>query len=268
MARAIPDDNLAYPVLLSLADGGSGSGFFLNTAHSIFLVTAKHVLFDSNTGVLASPGCKLVSYAKDPAENTRNEFQIDLQRLSAAGQALAHPTVDVAVVRIGTKTGQVVTFLAGVTAVTVAPSGILGVGEPSVRRFAEVLVANEVFIFGYPTSIGLRDLPQIDYARPLLRKGIIAGKNDGLRTLILDCPVYWGNSGGPVLEVETEGFEKKFRVVGVVSQLIPLVETWKNETQGYKNIDISNSGYSVALPMDPVMELVALFAPPQGNQAA
>jgi hypothetical protein len=33
--RAIPDDNLAYPVLIELKDAGSGSGLFLNTVSSM-----------------------------------------------------------------------------------------------------------------------------------------------------------------------------------------------------------------------------------------
>lgn len=124
------------------------------------------------------------------------------------------------------------------------------------------MVANEVFIFGYPVSLGLKNIPQIDFTKPLLRKGIVAGKNDTLRTLVLDCPVYWGNSGGPVLEVETVGVAtKRFTIVGVVSAFVPLVETWRNETQGYQNIDVSNSGYSVASPLDPVMALAARFSP-------
>lgn len=267
MARAIPDDNLAYPVLVTVTQAGTGSGFFLNTTHSEFFVTAKHVLFDPKTGTLAGPACSLVSYARDPKEVTKNEFQLNLQQLSAGGYVVSHSTADVAIVKIGTVNEGKLTPLAGTTVVTVAPSGILGVAEENLRPFADVLVANEVFIFGYPISIGLKHLPQIDYAKPLLRKGIIAGKNDALRTLILDCPVYWGNSGGPVLEVESEGFNKRFKIVGVVSQFIPLVETWRNETQGYQNIDVSNSGYSVASPMDPVVELVSAFAPKPGNHA-
>ena len=49
--RAMPDDNLAYPVLITLKTGG-GSGFYLNAKTAIYLVTAKHVLFDPNTGKL------------------------------------------------------------------------------------------------------------------------------------------------------------------------------------------------------------------------
>ena len=262
MARAIPDDNLAYPVFITVQQGGSGSGFFLNTTHSVFLVTAKHVLFVRATGALAGATCSLVSYPKDPAETSKNELAADLQRLSADGNLRPHAVADVAVLRIGSVDGGRVTFIAGITAVTTAPSGILGVSGENIKTFSDVMVANEVFIFGYPVSLGLKNIPQIDFARPLLRKGIVAGKNDMLRTLVLDCPVYWGNSGGPVLEVETVDMTtKRFKIVGGVSEFVPLVETWRNETQGYQNIDVSNSGYSVASPLDPVMELVAQFAP-------
>lgn len=47
--RAIPDDNLAYPVLISLGNGTSGSGFYLNSSDAVYLVTAKHVLFEPDT---------------------------------------------------------------------------------------------------------------------------------------------------------------------------------------------------------------------------
>lgn len=268
MSRAIPDDNLAYPVLVTVVQAGSGSGFFLNTPHSVFFVTAKHVLFDPNSGSLAGSTCSLLSYAHDPKETAKNELHLDLQQLSAGGHLLSHSAADVAVVKIGTVTDGKVTTLVGVKVIATAPLGIIGVASESVKSFADVLVANEVFIFGYPTSLGLKNIPQIDYTKPLLRKGIIAGKNEALGTLILDCPVYQGNSGGPVLEVESEGVSMtRFKVVGVISQFVPLVETWRNETQGYQNIDLSNSGYSVASPMDSVMELVSVFTSKTGSSA-
>jgi hypothetical protein len=122
-----------------------------------------------------------------------------------------------------------------------------------------VLTANDVFIFGFPTSIGLKAIPQIDYLRPLLRAGVIAGTNEQAKTIILDCPAYGGNSGGPVLEIEEEDFVKKFRVIGVVSQFVPVAETWRNMTHGYNNTNISNSGYAIAIPMDFVLDLTAQF---------
>lgn len=196
------------------------------------------------------------------SETTKNEFNLDLTALEGSGDLRSHPAFDVAVVKMGSIQQSSFSVGKGVHLVSSAPSGVLGVSEAATKRFADVLVANEVFIFGYPTSLGLKAIPQLDYSRPLLRKGIVAGKNEQLRSLVLDCPVYWGNSGGPVLEVETINLTgKRFSVVGVVSQFVPLVETWRNQTHGYENIDVSNSGYSVAVPIDPVLELVAGFAP-------
>ena len=74
--RDIPDDNLSYPVSINLNDGGTGSGFYLNTDKYTFLVTAKHVLYksdkDKKTGVeqlsLRSQTATLLSYPKDPQD--------------------------------------------------------------------------------------------------------------------------------------------------------------------------------------------------------
>lgn len=50
--RNIPDDNLAYPVLINLTDCTSNipaikaSGFYLDTGSEQYLVTARHVLFN------------------------------------------------------------------------------------------------------------------------------------------------------------------------------------------------------------------------------
>jgi len=125
------------------------------------------------------------------------------------------------------------------------------------KIYKDVLVGNEAFVFGYPTSIGLKEIPQINYIRPLLRKGTIAGKNDKMKTIILDCPTYYGNSGGPVVEVERIGaFNTQFRVIGLISQFVPFAEIWINATQKYSYKQLSNSGYTIVIPIDFVIELI------------
>jgi hypothetical protein len=45
--RAIPDDNLAYPVLIIVKTAkvsSTGSGVYLNTEDAVYLLTARHVL--------------------------------------------------------------------------------------------------------------------------------------------------------------------------------------------------------------------------------
>jgi hypothetical protein len=263
--RAIPDDNLAYPVLVSLDTGAQGSGFFLNTSTKTHLVTAAHVLFDEKTGILKGKKAQLLSYSKDPQETGRNIIDLDLLALLGSKRIQRHPTEDVAIVHVADIAGNIspglitMGMVSGVSVVEKAASGILGASIENVKRFADILTANTIYVFGYPTSLGIKQIPQIDPLRPLLRFGIIAGTNPARKTIILDFPSYPGNSGGPVLETEqVDLLNRRFRLIGVVSQFIPFAETWVNITHGYQNQTITNSGYAVAISMDPVLELIGV----------
>jgi hypothetical protein len=270
--RAIPDDNLAYPVLIQLPDM-KASGFFLNTANSVYLVTAKHVLFTAPSGNPPKPQLRgpmtLLSYPRDPKETGTNLIQLDTAALFQAGEVTAHLTADVVVVRIaaiveGTGEGssgqhpgdRKIAFLGGVTSVSVSSSGILGVAMEAIKKYDDVLVANDVLLFGYPTSLGIQESPQLDPQRPLLRRGIVAGVNPMRRSIIVDCPSYPGNSGGPVVEADREVFRTKFDVIGVVSEFVPFEEKSISFPIRYENVNISNSGYTIVTPMDFVLELV------------
>lgn len=113
--RAVPDDNLAYPVLVRLTNcsgnitAASGSGFFLNTGSAIYLVTARHVLFNepvlpTHASPLLCKKAELLSYSKEPKDKQPNLLEVDLQSLNDAGKVKAHATHDVAVVQVGTVT--------------------------------------------------------------------------------------------------------------------------------------------------------------------
>jgi hypothetical protein len=95
------------------------------------------------------------------------------------------------------------------------------------------------------------------YERPVLRKGIVAGLNFSQRSIVLDCPSFPGNSGSPVLEAKEEGIgSRKFRIIGVISEFVPSEEIGTNTRYNYSNSTILNSGYSVATPIDSVLELL------------
>jgi S1-C subfamily serine protease len=266
--RSIPDDNLAYPVLVNLTScpgipNITGSGFFINAENATYFVTARHVLFDESKPdrPLRCKQAELLSYSRDQKEAGRNLLALDLALLSANNDVKAHPTHDVAVIRIGTSSKldakPVIKMLTGVQIRESAPSGILGVSPTVIKKLDQVLTANEIYVFGFPTSIGLRELPQIDYLKTLIRQGIVAGTNGQRKVIILDCLTFPGNSGGPVLEVEQVSLlERRFYVIGVISQFVPIAETWVNKTFNYSNTQIYNSGYSVAIPMDMVLELL------------
>ncbi|GJQ57417.1 MAG: hypothetical protein SCALA701_02180 [Candidatus Scalindua sp.] len=259
--RAIPDSCLAYPAHISLNNSSMASGFFLNDGTNVYLVTAKHALFNIASGKLSATQATITAYSSNPHEEAKNILSLDLSILSEAKNIRRHPTADVATVCIAKvlQTDEYFNLktLPGITYTEKASTGIFGTNIDTVKFFKNVLIANTIYMFGYPTSIGIKRSPQFDLLRPLLRSGIVAGINPKLKTIILDCPSYPGNSGGPVLEMERISLKRQqFRIIGVVSQFIPFAETWVNKTHGYTNTNFSNSGYCVAVSMDPVIELI------------
>lgn len=262
--RAIPDDNLAYPVLFTTS-ANAGSGFYYNSSSAVYFATAKHVIFDEK-GVLRAPSAQLLSYSRDPKDSQDNLFVLDLTQLQADGRISAHPKMDVAVIKVATigiappeakvpEGAQWIASVRGVSTMRNSPSGILGVSKNAVKKYDEVLVGNDIVVFGYPTSIGLQQIPQIDPIRPLLRKGIVSGKNPSLRTIIVDVPSFPGNSGGPVLQIIDQGLSKRFEIIGVVSQFVPFDNSRFNFSLG-ERATILNSDYSVLIPMDYLLDLI------------
>lgn len=312
----LPDDNLAYPVLLISKCVCIGSGFFYNKDETIYLVTARHVLFKETSvsvpkkfrlpkplrhkcfwekdkkkefllkfyGVMseserdelikAAPKSAHFSYIKainqlyKESQNLKlrsneitlfsnvhksfggigvNEIEVQLTRLFKSGHVKYHPTHDVAFIRIGILkevAGQYI--MEGLKGTTKKQGGgTIGVSEENVKLLNDVIVGNQVFVFGYPTSITEKN-PWLNIKLPLLRKGIIAGKNEVLKAIILDCPVFYGNSGGLVIEVEKTPFASpKYMAIGLITNFIPFQIGW-----------YQNSGYSVVVPMDFVEELI------------
>lgn len=257
--RSIPADNLAYPVLIVLDNKESASGFYLSTKTHIYLVTARHVLIEQNRAKRKLARC--LSYPKDPNDPNNILLELDLHSLEKKGFVDCHKTIDAVIVRIAVKKsgeGSRIQLVKGVRRVKAsAQSEIVCVSYSNTKRFDEVLVSNDIFIFGYPSSIGIKEMPQLDHLRPLLRKGIVAGKNRAKRTIIIDCPTYYGNSGGPVMQAEQVSLtQTKFAVIGFVSEYVPFKETWLNVTHKLSHWEVSNSGYSIVIPIDAVLELL------------
>src|ERR1043166_8295089 len=246
-AGELLEDQLEAPVLVRLDTGQEASGFYMSTASNVFFVTAAHVFFDSTRTNLLASTCTLVSWTSGFHDTERLILKVDLATLLRDKQIKRASTQDVAVAKIGwlDKTGGFGSVTKYVTftekPATNAPIHFIPITMCQLSD--EAKVGNEIYIFGYPSSLGMEKLPQLQHDRPLLRKGVLAGKNYSTKTLIVDAPVYYGNSGGPVIILNPEGIGGiQYRLIGIVSEFVPFEETWVNLKHGIKNFQISNSG--------------------------
>jgi hypothetical protein len=255
-------DPLTIPVLIVHENGNNGSGSFLQVSNSVYLVTAKHVLFSEPVGTnppaLRSPTAIVKAYSGAGSTNmTGRTVTLDLTRLLNAGDVRFSTNRDVAMVRIEDCRGDnhnITTTLPGVTVTQI--TGLNVFPSEGVSVLNEVEVGADVYMFGYPTSLTAPIREKFDPMRPLLRKGIVAGVNLDKRVIIVDCPAYQGNSGGPVIQVEEPSFGvKSFKIIGLVSQFVPFQEEWENKTFHYSYVGISNSGYTIIEPIDTALEL-------------
>jgi hypothetical protein len=261
--RNIPEDNLAYPVLISLNTGSQGSAFQLNTGTSVYLITAKHVLYDNQQNLKGNIAT-LNLPSRDINEDAITVIQADLAQLDANNNLHFHQNHDVCAFKIADLEPDKDNlryrkiYTAGITNISNSVSGPVMVNINSTKNLNEILISNDVYLYGYPSSIGLFNSPQFDYNKPLLRKGIIANTYPQQKTIILDCPVYYGNSGGPVVQVTNLGNLIEHSVIGVVSQFIPFVDQWTSSKSGIVNTEMSNSGYSVIVAIDAVREILKI----------
>ena len=257
--RSIPENNLSYPVQIKFDNGSSGSGFNFYFNNFLFFVTAKHVLVNESNNLHGKTG-NLTAYSPEISDETPTVLEIDFDGLMLQGNIILHPDKDVAVMKIGEvfKKDDKISFklFPEIKFVSKSNKGIVWTSEETIVKYESVLVGNDVIIFGYPSSIGMQTSPQFDYNRPLLRKGIIASKYKKANTIILDCPVYYGNSGGPAIQIEEDKGKNFFKVIGVISQFVPYVENWINTKNKVTNTTVLNSGYSVAVSIDSVIEIM------------
>lgn len=251
----VPANNLCYPVLIRAVSGATGSGFFLESGRSIYLITARHVISQEN-----EIG-ELTVYAQAPNHGFPDQLKLslDLRRIREDGRVLVHPERDVVAIKIGRMDGTGgLAPLVYHEGVTLSREGTLtAVGEMNTLSFSDIGVTNQVYVMGYPVSVGIESAKQLDYRTPLVRAGIVAGKNQTDGSVILDCQVDGGNSGGPVIQVSMdENGIRHYHVIGMVSEFVPSAEEWVSQTRGQVSVNISNSGYAVVEPMDSIWQLI------------
>lgn len=185
-------------------DGGTrryvtvGSAVIVATdAHHVCLLTAKHVVFNPQTGYIPS-----VIYLRLPMRGPDSNTDLGIKvLLTAQGrniwQSLADGS-DLAVLPIPDLSGE---------------SDVHAVGLQDFGGDDDIFQGAPILVLGYPAILGP------DYqTTPIARGGIIAWTDPGNRLgspFLVDANVFNGNSGGPVFRVRS-GFDRygNMRVVG------------------------------------------------------
>jgi hypothetical protein len=243
--------NNIYSSILINMDSGYGSGVFFLYDSTVYLVTAKHIIYkDSNDLDLQSNIINLTSYNSGNANYKL--IDIDLKKADSLKKIFFHKKHDVVCIPIS-KTKHDITQV--VYEQYVKSYSDTNSANTCYKLYDSVIISNDAYICGYPVILGI-DFNKIDVNEPLLRRGIIAGKNHQKKTIVVDCPTYKGNSGGPVIEVDEENGYDKISLIGIVSESVPYQEKWRNIVMGYLNTNIYNSGYTIVEPIDFVIETI------------
>ena len=251
-------------VLIKYTSGGSSSGVIVADSSYLYLVTARHCLLNEvkNRISLVDSSALLIYYVGDPYSSKPDSIMINLSKASKQGDLLFDPVNDIGILVIAKINGYTAsggpkfTYQSSTNKLTKMASG--GISKDLCLEFNKVDVGDDCLILGYPASLQANSTNDFDFNRPLLRKGAISGKDKLKGTIIVDCPSYQGNSGGPVFSSSVYE-QSNIGLIGIVSRSILQAE--QLESSYYKttvSVNFSNSGYTVIIPIEYALTLMKI----------
>ncbi len=249
-----------------------GSGCFYQDSQYLYLITAKHVLYD-NKGILKGKDGYLISYPYNAMNDQADTLIINFETLHNTRNLFGSSSSDIAVGKIAKindlkDNKATLSYIHGIKKVDIKGSWIRSFQKNQYDFFSALDLGDDIYVLGFPSAIGIENTKQYDFKRPLLRKGIISGLSPKYKTFLIDCHVYGGNSGGPVIvKRDLFDFSQKGRIVriqelkliGIVAEFVPFKEVWENKNYQITNIEVDNSGYAVIIPLDPAFELIKVM---------
>lgn len=262
---SIPDTELSKTVLFE-SSSNSSSGFIYTDSTDIFFVTAGHSLFkykeyfpNQNDDILVDTSAIITYYSEKPNLSEKYQLSINLAKLYKKGYIKLDKENDIAIMKIGSlvfNPNSMIRIEYPLVKFVTTKSKIRMFANFNTEGIEQVVLTRDVFIVGFPKSLGLQKSNSYDFSRPLIRKGIVAGINYDQSTIIIDCASYGGNSGGPVLYIDKN---RNIKVIGLITQFLPYEDIWYNPAYKIINREWSNSGYSVVVSMDKILDLIDNF---------
>ncbi|MBN1384806.1 MAG: trypsin-like peptidase domain-containing protein [Elusimicrobia bacterium] len=253
---------------------GSGFLFNKNEHKPAYIITAKHVLINPETGKLNSEKIRCTCFTKGFKEEIPVICIIDLNQI-IKDKNIYLSSNDVATIKLAETDekdkkikhiSEGIKFLNDTTSMPFNEDRpFLVVGNEGVKLFNDVELTTDVIFLGFPMSLNLNK--QLSGNQLLCSKGIVAGKNEINKTIIIDKGVYHGNSGCPVFAFTKNFFaipsgfreETKFFFIGIVTEYIPYIENNLIKSKisiSSSTYSIGNAGYSVVEPYDTIIDII------------
>lgn len=242
--------------LIKYSTGGTASGVIIGDSSYLYLVTARHCLIDlSKDGLrLVDTSLWIVYYNEDPFSSKADSIQVNLLSAFKQRDLIFDPENDIAILAFAKMQGFTSSgnprFSYTSSATKLTPLAPGGMSDKLFLNFDQVDVGDDCLLIGYPSSLQLNSKDDYDFNRPLLRKGAISGKDKSKKTIIIDCPSYQGNSGGPVFSSPIYS-SSNVGLIGIVSRSILHVENLESKYfKAIVSVNLYNSGYTVIIPIE------------------
>ena len=245
-------------------ENSKGSGFFFCYKGNMFVVTARHVIFNEKDGEFSLYGKAATIKAPDIMGATASPAIFDI--LLNENNTFYNNSYDVGLVHLGSyrlthdNTKLHPAYRDEIVQTQLPTNRGQFYGQYSSVSLGNVKVGADVFVAGYPTSLGITHyLDLFDHDRPVVRKGIVSHVNYERQHIIIDCFVFPGNSGGPVIQASSTG-DAKNTLIGLVSRYIPYRQLQIIPVENITNINYINSGYALIVSMDHVIDSIVKFS--------
>ena len=238
---SIDTNNFSFATFISINNGDFfGSGFRIVAKNFEYIITAKHVIFNQDK-LLNEVWIKSRNYYGETYDAYDAIIDLTEDNVKTFGES------DIAIIILHEKFGL---------HINTKGHDISYAELTDLKRFEDIRISENIFLVGFPSSLVTKD-DFYENDRPLLRYGIVAGKNINKNTFIIDSIAYYGVSGGPIVSIDAQN---NITLIGIVSRYIPFITEWKNKYElSLIRHDFYNSGYAVCERLDEIINFIEIY---------